>query len=389
MTGRRLLFVTHRYVGLTAALFLLIAAVTGCLLVFRADLDALLNPGLFSVPSRSVLPAPELVQRVQQAHPDWQVLGFDLRTQPGHSLRIDVTPLHAKNAAGIIDGADQLFVDPADARVVGMRTSVAGIHAPNLLQAIYTLHYTLLAGTAGRWLMGLVALAWLVLNALGVCVTWPRRRPWLGNWRPAWTSNRRALANRPMPELHRIGGLWLLLPLTVLAYTSVAMNFYDELFRPLVETLSPPRPSPFDRPSAPSPAGGLIGFEAAEQAAINAASRQTPDLSPVAISNDAAHGFYEVAFAPGGTRLYEGFGRVTYSVDRHSGRVVWVDQPRLDGPGRLVLRSLYPLHSGQVFGLPSRLLVLLLGLVTAGLAVTGVLPWWRRRQRRTRQPQNG
>ena len=380
MTGRRLLFVTHRYVGLTAGLFLLIAAVTGCLLVFRTELDAMLNPRLFAVGRRPVLPAIELVRRVQQAHPGWQVQSFDLRTQPGHTLRLGTTPLHSNGRDGLVDGADQLFVDPADAHVVGMRTSRAGIAAPNLLQAIYTLHYTLLAGTAGRWLMGIVALAWLALNVLGVCVTWPRRRPWLGNWRPAWTSNAKALENRPMPELHRIGGLWLLLPLTVLAYTSVAMNFYDELFRPLIETLSPPRPSPFDRPAVASPAGILVGFEAAEQAAIAAASRQTPHLSPVAINNDTAHGFYEVAFAPDGTRLYEGFGRVTYSVDRQSGRVMWVDQPRLDGAGRLVLRSLYPLHSGQVFGLPSRLLVLLLGLVTAGLAITGVLPWWRRRQ---------
>jgi uncharacterized iron-regulated membrane protein len=382
---RRLVFVTHRYVGLVMALFLLIAAVTGCLLVFRGTLDAALNPSLFAIPVRPALPAIEVVQRLQQAHPGWRVQSFDLQTQPGRVLHVGVGALHSDGHDAIIEGADQVFVDPADASVVGMRSSVAGIDRPHLFQAIYLLHYTLLAGTAGRWLMGIVALAWLVSNGLGVWITWPRRRPWLAGWRPAWVTTRARLHRRPMPELHRVGGVWLLVPLTVLAITSVAMNFYDELFRPLVEMVSPPRFSPFDRPPATTAASGpTIGFAAAERIAVAAASTQTPSLAPVTMTDDPGHDFYDVGFAPGGTSLYENFGRVTYSIDRHTGRVAWIDQPRLDGVGRLVLRSLYPLHSGQVLGLPTRLLVLLLGIVTAGLAMTGFLPWWRRRKMRMR-----
>ncbi|TLU72559.1 PepSY-associated TM helix domain-containing protein [Lichenicoccus roseus] len=372
MTMRRLLFVSHRYLGLAAAIFLLIAATTGCLLVFRAGLDAALNPELFRVPSRPVQPPLALVRFEQRAHPDWHVAGFPLRTAPGEAFCIHLAP------AGP-DAHDQIFVDPADGAVVGARTSAAGLGRRNLFQAIYLLHYTLLAGTPGRWLMGVAALAWLLLALLGICITWPRRPPWWRTWAPAWRSTGPALARRPLPELHRVGGLWLLGPLAILAYTSVAMNFYDEAFRPIVETLSPPRPSPFDRPAASLPAAGpAIGFARAEQAAVAAASRRTPGLAPVEIADDPARGFYEVGFAPGGSTLYEGFGRVTYSIDRRDGDVAWIDQPRLDGAGRLVLRSLYPLHSGQVFGLPTRLLVLLLGLATTGLAVTGFLPWWRR-----------
>ncbi|MGI4746185.1 MAG: PepSY-associated TM helix domain-containing protein [Janthinobacterium lividum] len=383
---RRLVFVTHRYLGLVMALFLLIAAVTGCLLVFRGGLDAALNPALFAIPARPVLPALDLVQRLQQAHPDWRIQSFDLQTQPGHVLHVGVGALHSNGHDAIIDGADQVFVDPADARVVGMRGSGAGIDRPHLFQAIYLLHYTLLAGTPGRWLMGIMAFAWLASNGLGVWITWPRRRPWLAGWRPAWGTTRARLDRRPMPELHRVGGLWLLVPLTILATTSVAMNFYDELFRPLVEMLSPPRVSPFDRqPATPASSGPTIGFATAERIAVETASKQTPSLAPVAMTDDPAHDFYDVGFAPDGTSLYENFGRVTYSIDRRTGHVAWIDQPRLDGTGRLVLRALYPLHSGQVFGLPTRLLVLLLGVVTAGLAITGFLPWWRRLRTRRRQ----
>ena len=383
MTGRRLLLVSHRYVGLAAALFLLIAGTTGCLLVFRGELDAALNPSLFATAPRPVLPATELVRRLRQAHPGWQVRSFDLAVRPGHALRVGVATLRAEGRNGIVDGAGQVFLDPADGRLIGTRSSKPGFGRQNLFQAIYLLHTTLLAGTIGRWAMGFVAVAWLALNVAGLCVTWPRRRPWLASWKPAWRTTTKSLARRPMPELPRLGGLWRFAPLVVLAYTSVAMNFYDEMFRPLVERLSPPRVSPFDRPATPPQqprSGPLIGFAAAERIAVAAASHSTPSLAPVTMTDDPEHDFYDVGFAPGGIVLYEGFGRVTYSIDRHTGRLAWIDQPGLDGTGRLVLRSLYPLHSGQFFGLPTRLLVLLLGLATCGLSVTGCLPWWRRQR---------
>ena len=378
MTMRRLIFVSHRYVGLLAALFLLIAASTGSLLVFRPELDAALNPDLFFVKVRSVQAPAALVRIEQVAHPDWRFGRFPLVAAPGRALCIHIVQTQPGRP-------DQMFVDPADGRLIGARSSAAGLRRRTLFEGIYLLHYTLLGGRIGRWFMGVVALAWLLLTLLGVCITWPRRRPWLRNWSPAWRVTGKAVARRPLPELHRVGGLWLLGPLAILAYTSVAMNFYDEAFRPLVEALSPPRVSPFDGPPAARQASGpLIGYAAAERLAVAAAAHRTPGLAPVEITNDVEHGFYDVSFAPGGTTLYENAGRVTYSIDRVSGQVAWIDQPRLDGFGRLVLRTLYPLHSGQIYGLPTQLLVLLLGLVTSGLAVTGFLPWWRRQRGRGR-----
>lgn len=378
MTPRRFLFLSHRYCGLALALFLLVAGATGCLLVFRDGLDALLNPDLFDVAPRPALAATALADRMARSHPAWRIAGFDLASRPGTSLRMTV------DIPG--SGPAEAFVDPGDGRVVGLRRMAPGPDRRHVIEAVFRLHYTLLAGTPGRWLMGVVALCWLALNLVGLCLTWPRRRPLLASWRSSFRTSRRALRGRPMPEVHRVSGLWLLPFLTVLAYSSVAMNLYDELFRPIVERLSPPRAgSPFDRPApgAPPP-GPVIGYGAAIWLARQAAVRDSPGLQPVALVDDAARDLYGTAFAPGGTRLYEGFGRVTYYVDRHDGRLVWIDRPRLDGAGRLVLRALYPLHSGQIAGLPTRLLVLLLGLVTCGLAVTGFLPWWRRWRARFR-----
>src|SRR5271170_7378777 len=48
--ARKVLTDVHKWTGLATFLLLLIVAITGCVLTFRAPLDAILNPDLFRAP---------------------------------------------------------------------------------------------------------------------------------------------------------------------------------------------------------------------------------------------------------------------------------------------------------------------------------------------------
>jgi uncharacterized iron-regulated membrane protein len=65
-------------------------------------------------------------------------------------------------------------------------------------------------------------------------------------------------------------------------------------------------------------------------------------------------------------------------LDARTGRIVanrhWADGT----PGDTVLAWQLPLHSGQAFGLLGRVLVLLAGIATCSLVVTGYAMWWRK-----------
>ena len=389
MTARRMVLLLHRWIGLALALFLLVAGATGCALVFRPELDARLNPELFHAPPGAVLPGPELARRLIAAHPDWVLRSCPVRATPGHAFRVEVQPVAVRASGRVVRHAGEVFLDPRDGTVTGARSDGPGPDRAHLFAAILSLHYALLAGTPGQWLMGIAAALWLALNLLGLVITWPRRPPRLRNWAPGWVTSRRGLRTRPLIELHRVAGLWLVLLLTVLAYTSMALNFYDTLFAPVLETLSPPPAEPAPVPSPPGTEAGAIGFDRALASARRTAAGRTPGLAPATLSEDRNRDLYGIGFSPGGTPLYRNAGPVTYFIGRHDGRLAWIDQPARDGWGRVLERTLYPLHSGQVLGLPSRLAVLALGLVTVGLTVTGFLPWWtrwrlRRRARATR-----
>lgn len=379
VTLRRGLFLAHRYVGLGIALFLMVAAVTGTLLTFRDRVDAELNPGLFRVPAGPVRPASELVARVLADHPSWRVVRFAMQPHSGEALR--AVMVRTPDAA-----PDDVFIDPRDGGVTGTRTRQAGLDRAHAMQWLYDLHATLALGTAGRLFMGAIATCWLGLTVIGLAITLPRRRPLLAAWQPAWRLNRQTLGRRPWPELHRVIGLWTIPFMIVMALTSVAMNFFDEAFVPVATFLSPPRAgSPFadDAPPPATHAGPLLGYAIAEAIARTWAAHAHPDMQPVALTDDPARDLYGISFAPGGTALYTGFGRITCHIDRHDGHIAWIDDPHLDGAGTLAIRALYPLHSGQVAGWPTMACVLATGIATGFMIVSGVLPWLRRQRSRS------
>jgi uncharacterized iron-regulated membrane protein len=373
-----LLVQVHRYAGLVTLLFLAVASATGIPLVFSHELDALLTPELHRGPDRGPPPPPSaVIARLQRDHPEFQVTAFPLAGAAGRTIEVKVAAWPGARPLGF----DQAFVDPYTGAVVGVRTERPGFDRAHLMRGVYLLHFTLLGGDAGRWFMGVVAIAWTLNNIIGFYLTLPSRRPFWKRWKPLWTVSLHARWPRVLLDLHRASGLWLFIGVLLLALTSVALNFYSEAFQPLVAGLSPPKASPWDRRAAPpDPAyRPRLSFAQAEGLAIAAARRDGLALKPAVDTYDAERRLFGVRFSGDGRETYAGLGPVTYYVDDRSGRLAFIDNPLTDSAGQKVLRGLYPLHSGQVAGLATRLFVGLLGLSVLEMSITVLIVWWKRR----------
>jgi len=371
----------HRWTGLVTLLFLVIASATGIPLVFSHELDALLTPELHRAPDRGQPPpAPEIIARLQRDHPEFQVTAFPLAGAPGRAIEAKVA---SWPGAPPLD-FDQAFVDPYTGAVIGVRADRPGLDRVHLMRGVYFLHFTLLGGDAGRWFMGVVAIAWTLNNVVGFYLTLPSRRPFWKRWKPLWTVSLRASLPRVLLDLHRASGLWLFVGVLLLALTSAALNFYSEAFQPLVVSLSPPKTAPWDRrapPRDPAYRPGL-SFAGAEGLAVAAARRDGLTLKTAVETYDAGLRLFGVRFSGDGRETYAGLGLVTYYVDDRNGRLVFVDNPLSDSAGQKTLRALYPLHSGQVAGLATRLFVGLLGVSVLEMSITGLIVWWKKRKPR-------
>lgn len=372
----------HKYLGLTALTFLILASVTGIALVYDKALDALFNPALFVAPhSHSIVEPALLVAGFQADNPALTVTAMPVRVPAGHSVLLTVARAAGEPQAPRL-AYDQVFLDPSDGSIIGTRLNGPGHGKPHWIQNVYTFHTALFAGRWGARLMGSIGLVWLVETLVGLYLTLPRRRPFFAKWKSAWVVGWRHPWPRVMRDLHRATGLWALPFMVSLAYSSFGIGLYDEALLPIVNAISPPRPSLFDRPPVfPELHTPTLGFDRAIRIAVIRA-RHDGLAWPAAVATYLPErALYGVMFSRSGVEEYSGLGPVTYYLDDRSGDPRLVDDVYVDTAGAKVLRATYPIHSGQVGGNVTRWLVILMGLLLLETAITGLLVWWRKRRK--------
>lgn len=368
----------HRYVGLAIAGFLVIASLTGSLIVFRAELDALLNPGLFHVhaDNRPMLGFGEVARAVERFDSNIAPGTIVYARRAGESAQVVVVPQPDAPQPEY----NQLFIDPYSGTILGKRTYGAfGLDRAHLMPFLHRFHYTLMIpGNIGMVLLGLVALIWMFDCFVGFYLTLPRGRPFWPKWRPAWTIKRKAGFYRKNLDMHRASGLWLWPVLFLLALTSVTVSLEREIFRPVLSALLPTSDGP-ERPRGSKSANGngfdLTFGEAVTKATAEARRRGWQDGAAVAYLIRARNVF-GVRF---GDARHAGFGPSVIFVDQGTGRILRVDEAGAGPAGDKVSQLMLPIHSGRVAGLAGRIVTCVAGLVITLLSLTGIFIWWKKR----------
>jgi uncharacterized iron-regulated membrane protein len=409
--ARPFLAKVHRYVGLGMALFLIVSGLTGALLAFYHELDHALNPGLFRVQERrvSVLRPNALVASVQTAYPGTHVIFLALHRVDGESVRAGLSPRNnSADGKPNVPDIDEVYLDPYDGRVLGGRkTDALRVDRVHLMPFLYRLHHSLhLPERWGVWLMGLVALAWMFDCLVGFYLTLPSYRSqkklacqtagyptyatgrsWWQRWKPAWLIKRGAGASRLTFDVHRAGGLWLWGMLFMLAMSGMYFNLAQEVFRPVVSlfgTLSPNPAQTLPKRYGVQPAPQL-SFEAAIERARALLPEQAHGMQPDFVGYMPAQGVYRVGFREP-TRSEAAFtlGFEQVFLDADTGQLRGQRGYDSGTPADKFLAWQFPLHSGQILGLPGRIVVCITGLATAMLSITGVLIWTRKRKSKGR-----
>jgi uncharacterized iron-regulated membrane protein len=262
----------HLWLGLLAGFVLLIAGLTGSILTFWQELDALLNPALHRVEAPAAgeavyRPLAELVTAADSA-------------MPADAKRSYVYyPRHAGQAFWVFyeqpTGAEDhnhvwnAFVDPYTGRVRGIRLweHADDLFAGSLIGFVFKLHYALLLDwDDGSWIVGGVALLSGISVLTGLILWWPLT----GRWRTALTIKPRASVERFNHDLHKTLGFYSGLILFGVLLSGVYFNF-GERFRWLVDCFSPTMPLAEFR-SAERPGLNPIPVEQA----LGLAERETP-----------------------------------------------------------------------------------------------------------------
>lgn len=367
-------FQTHWLIGITAGVILAVMGVSGAVLSFENEILRALNPGLMTVPARAtpLLSPPDLVERLQAAHPD-RVLGtLSVSTAADRAARVGF--LAASNAGGPAAAPngrarmDVHFVDPYTGALLGAEDALRGHRA---LQIIEDVHRRLAAGDAGKALTGASTLCLLMLAGTGLYLRWPRR------WRDVrvWLAVRWRMRKAPfLRSLHEVIGTWLLLPYLLVALTGLwwSYDWYRQGVLKLTGASTPPRAAmrtAHDGPAAVEAlrVGWMAFLRATEPSGYSMASFNLPAFhQPLVVTYLDAEPIHERAS-----------NRIT--LDLASGAVRSHERHADKNPGGRLAASMFALHKGSFFGLGGTLLMMLASLTMPLFAITGWMLYLRRR----------
>jgi uncharacterized iron-regulated membrane protein len=390
MRMRQRLVLCHRYVGLAVAVFLSVAGVTGALLAFRTEIDHWLNADLYDRRFPGLeLSVLELRDKVLAQYPQAWIDHIALDKKPAHAARFFLSPRPAPVTGQPLPlDVMSVEVNPVTGTVIEEWRSTDSMWSRrNLMSTLVSLHYELLIRPydIGIWIMGLAALFWFLDHFVALLISFPSRK----TWRKSFQIRFGAGGYRLIFDLHRSGGVWLWLLLGVFALTSVDYNLGDTVYDLWCRCfhLSPPRRKHYGRrvhrhrntqdwigprhshaptnwctlgrhrttlPSTGSNTSVLIVTLASIACSFTPVKTFATSTTAVAVRSCSSMPI------PGATSAWE-----------------W---PLGNSAGDAFLAWLPPLHVGAIWGLPHRIVLCVLGVMTATLSVTGVMLWSRKRR---------
>ena len=348
----------HLWLGLTLGVVGALVGLTGSVLVFDNEVDALLNPQRYALTGSQVaLPYADYLQRAAQAV-EGRARPTNLRLPEGEGLPV-VVLARARAEGG---GFHRVYLDPPTGRVLEVSAGGGFVGwAHNFHESLTLREYF------GREIVGAVGIAMLISSLSGLYLWWPPgglgRRAF--GFRPGFA---------PTRNLHYTCGFYGSLVLALLSFTGIFLA-YPEPGRAIVGAFGPVSASPRgiqapESPGRPIPPDNAVAIARALYPEAKVASLGLPA---------GPRGAYRVSLRALGDSSAR-FGPVVF-LDPRSGAVLnRADRAtRTRGDAFLVWQRV--LHEGEAFGVAGRVVICVTGALPALLVVTGAMIWLRQRRR--------
>ncbi len=344
MSVRGALRKLHLWAGLTAALLLLLLGVTGSVMVFEEEIDDALNARLAWVqPAGKRLSLVEMKAALEKANPGATVTSIGIPASEAHSW------------SAFLRGGKGVSFNPYTGAVLG-----AAADRNNFTGNLHQFHLRLLAGPTGKAIVGFAGPFLLFLSITGLILWWPRKILTLGR--------------RFNFDLHNTVGVYSWIFLMIFAFTAIIIHWESEASAAANWLANSPEAPPFPQ-RQPAPPG---------------AARLTPDqLLDIAQTTAPGARATMIQLEGNPIRIPMKYpedrtpaGRTNIFLNAYTGEVVFHLNARTGPLGfRMVKLWNREIHTGDIFGWPTRILASLASLALPVMAITGPLIWWSRRRK--------
>lgn len=376
-TVRKISLKLHLWLGLASGIVVFIVCITGCLYVFKDEINEATQPWRFVTPQQLEVLPPSRVTAIADS-------------LTGDSILPTAITYGEEYDAVFVDyfvpgeGMTTVFLNPYTGEA--LKTVVQRTDDFDFFRFVLDGHRRLwLPRAVGSPIVGYSVLLFFITLITGVILWWPRNWTWKA-LRPRLTFRKLTSFSRLNFDLHQVAGGYAALLLIVLCFTGLIFSLSwfskavyavtsggEELKSytlPMSDTLQTSRPlvKPLDR---------LYHRLRQEEPAATTFYFALPTETDGVIRVSVVHkrgSYYQT------DNLF--FDRNTLASLQGSGP--YAGKYREASPADKFRRMNLEIHDGRIFGLPGKMLMFLASLVGASLPITGFVIWRKKSKSRRR-----
>ncbi|MEZ0386412.1 MAG: PepSY-associated TM helix domain-containing protein, partial [Verrucomicrobium sp.] len=352
---KRFLFNLHSWMGLIAALGLIVIGLTGSIIVFTEEIDRTLAPAevIVSPTPAGRLPHDTLLSQVRKAVPGYVVTGWTVANSPTKADQFYMVQEGTSNWRFV-------RVDPYTGEVRGTPTESGKTLTGWLLE----LHYTFFADHTGLLIAGLFG---ALLFLLGITGFWLYRGFWKTLFLLRWGRSARIFFS----DAHKMVGITTVAFNLILGFTGAWWNI-GHILEHMNEKEHVEEDPPIHR-TYESPGTSIDGLITKVE---TKASGYIPGYIslPTTDKEDIVSYGKLASYGP----FRSNYGSVA-TFDAKTGDLKDFTDVRQSGLWAQFEDSFRPLHYGTFGGLPVKILWSLGGLAPGILSITGFLMWYKRK----------
>lgn len=350
----------HLWLGLISGIILMVVALTGGLLAFEDELELILFKQRHIVqPAPQRLTADSLVSIANHVFPGKKLARLIIETEPDRSVEARIG---GKGKAMKI-----AYINPYTGKVL-----YKGSYQQQFYQQVRNLHRYLLLDEAGKVVTGISCSICLFLTISGIILWWPANKKAIKQrYKIKWDAS----GKRLNWDLHAVTGFYLSIFLVVITLTGLVWS-YDWVENLIFQIAD-------GKVQKEAKVKNLVKLKKAETGIFQKMENEMERLYPypgtlafnILPKGGLAVGLQKESALSTVRRTDAAF------FDSKTGRLVKQQPYTSLSTGTKIRRMILPIHSGSVFGWPTKLLALIVTLFTASLPVTGLLIWLGKRKK--------
>jgi uncharacterized iron-regulated membrane protein len=349
-------FKVHLYAAIVVCPFLLIFAITGSLMAFEPEIDHLVHAKLSYVePGGKPISLAAMSEHVHTAFPKDTINSFYLSASPGISWQVNTNNRN-------------VYANQYTGEILGMMTRQD--FWGKAQQQIHQLHLRLAFrnnGDTGKSIMSWAGVILLIILPSGLVLWWKQKRVtvrWKEKPRLVWF------------DIHSLIGVFSFTFLMILAFTGVMIGFENKT-APMFYQLTGSKPNeiPDLKITAPVNAKPI-----SPDSAMQIARTTLPGVIPFTINIPGPADAYDMRcrypedLTPG--------GRSRVILDPYSGKVLYAEGSRTAPAGTRLKVINRAIHTGDIFGVFSKIIVSLASLALGFQVISGLRMWWLRKSKK-------